>query len=81
MVSKKGEIFEVFVRTVSPLQFEGYSDVKQLGRFYSLTINNKTTRLYTAVNFIHKTNLQFLKSVGVYNQPTFSEMYVPKKEF
>jgi hypothetical protein len=41
--------------------FERYTDVKQLGHYYSLTINNSVTRLYTAVTFLTSQNLRFSK--------------------
>jgi hypothetical protein len=39
----------------SPLSFiyNGYKDLSQLGKYYALTINNKKTRLYSVVNFLH----------------------------
>lgn len=45
----------------SALQFTGYTEVKQLGRFYALTINKQTTRLYTIVNLFHWRNVHFLQ--------------------
>jgi hypothetical protein len=42
------------------LIFRGYSDLQQLGQYYSLTINNETTRLYTAVNFLTLNNVALM---------------------
>jgi len=36
--------------------FAGYTHETQLGRFHSLTIDGKITRLYTSVNFLHSRN-------------------------
>lgn len=52
-VSEKTQIYSIgIVQNYLPLVFLGYTDVRQLGQFYSLTINKKLTRLYTAVNFL-----------------------------
>lgn len=39
------------------MRFLGYSDARQLGQHYSLTINGSVTRLYTAVNFLNAANM------------------------
>jgi hypothetical protein len=36
-----------------PFVFKGYEDLSQLGKYITVTINNKKTRLYSCVNFIH----------------------------
>lgn len=33
----------------------------QLGRYYSLTLNDAVTRLYTSVNFLEKDNKIFMR--------------------
>lgn len=43
--------------------YQGYSDLSQLGKYYSLTIQNKKTRLYTLVNFIHVSNLELMSRI------------------
>lgn len=43
--------------------FTGYSEVSQLGQYYSLTMNKKITRLYTVVNFITRQNITLLNSI------------------
>lgn len=42
------------------MHYLGYSDIRQLGQYYSLTIDGKITRLYTAVNFLNPENLSRL---------------------
>lgn len=42
-------------------KFNKYTDIRQLGRFYSLTLNKKVTRLYTMVNFLNIENIKFIK--------------------
>jgi hypothetical protein len=42
--------------------FNGYTSLKQLGRYYSLTADNKTTRLYTTVGFLDPKNASFLNN-------------------
>ncbi len=45
-------------------QFRGYTDVRQIGQYYSLTINNKKTRLYTVVNFLQPENINLLIKIS-----------------
>ena len=46
-----------------PFQYVGYSDVHQLGRFFSLTLNKKVTRLYTNVGFLDARNVEFMDRI------------------
>lgn len=46
------------------LNYGGYSDLSQIGRFYALTLNNHKTRLYTAVNFLQPKNISFIMSIA-----------------
>ena len=60
-LSQKTDIYSIgIIQESIPMRFLGYSDIRQLGQYYSLTINNKITRLYTAVNFLNETNIQRL---------------------
>jgi hypothetical protein len=54
LISKKGNIYQMclFKKEGFPFRFVKYTDVAQLGRYFSLSINDKTTRLYTTVNFL-----------------------------
>lgn len=63
IVSKKGNIFRInlFKKEGFPFRFIKYSDISQLGRYFSLSLNGKTTRLYTTVNFLVDENIDFLK--------------------
>ena len=63
-VSKKTGIYVLgLVAKRDELEFTGYSDVKQLGQYYSFTVNKNLTRLYTAVNFITKQNIQLMNKL------------------
>lgn len=42
-------------------EFNRYTDMAQLGRYYSLTLNDAVTRLYTSVNFLEKDNKIFMR--------------------
>ena len=42
-------------------RFDRYRDISQLGRYFTVTLNNSTTRLYSTVNFILDENLAFLR--------------------
>ena len=44
-----------------PFKFNRYREIAQLGRFYSVTLNNKITRLYTTVAFLVDENINFLR--------------------
>ena len=57
-ISEKTQIYSIgIVQEYHPMRFLGYSDIRQLGQYYSLTINGKVTRLYTAVNFLNAANV------------------------
>lgn len=62
-VSEKGAIFKVELESkdMIPFEYVGYRDVHQLGRFYSLTINKKVTRLYTHVGFLDARNIELME--------------------
>ena len=46
-------IYEMHLKSSqASFSFMPYEDVKELGRYYSLTIDNEITRLYTNVNFL-----------------------------
>lgn len=63
-VSGKTQIYAIgLVQKSLPFTYLGYSDVRQLGQFYSLTIDSKTTRLYTAVNFLTSANLELMSEL------------------
>lgn len=63
-VSKKTGIYVLgLVSKRDELEFSGYSDVKQLGQYYSFTVNKSLTRLYTAVNFITKQNILLMNKL------------------
>lgn len=64
VVSEVGQIYQVDLESVdyTPFEYIGYQDVHQLGRFYSLTINKKVTRLYTSVGFLDPRNLAFMQN-------------------
>lgn len=38
--------------------------MRQIGQYYSLTINNKKTRLYTVVNFLQPENINLLIKIS-----------------
>ena len=57
-ISLKTQIYAIgIVQNYIPIVFQGYTDVRQLGQYYSLTVNGKITRLYTAVNFLSLSNI------------------------
>lgn len=63
-VSRKTGIYVLgLVAKIDELEFAGYSDVKQLGQYYSFTVNKRITRLYTAVNLITKQNIQLMNKL------------------
>lgn len=42
--------------------FNGYTNLKQYGQYYSLTINDKNTRLYTSVNCLCPRNVGLMQN-------------------
>lgn len=40
---------------------EVYNDIKQLGRYFCLSIENDLTRTYTCANFLAQKNVDFLQ--------------------
>lgn len=65
-IANYSKIYEIYVTpTDKPISYEGYDSLLQIGRFYSLTVNNKVTRLYTAVNFLQPSNKKLLQRLGL----------------
>ena len=65
-ITNYSKIYEIYVTpTDKPISYEGYDSLLQIGRFYSLTVNNKVTRLYTAVNFLQPSNKKLLQRLGL----------------
>lgn len=63
-VSKKNQIFVMgLLKEQSEFDFMGYSEVSQLGQYYSLTMNKKLTRLYTVVNFLTRQNISLMNEI------------------
>ncbi len=53
--------------SLSPFSFNGYSELSQFGKYYTVTLNNKITtitRLYSVVNFMNIDNIQFMESIS-----------------
>ena len=48
---------------MQPFEYIGYQHVHQLGRFFSLTLNKKVTRLYTNVGFLSERNTEFMQKI------------------
>ena len=44
----------------APFKFAKYTDIAQLGRYYSISLNDTVTRLYTNVNFLVEENVSFM---------------------
>lgn len=65
LISQSSRIYQFDLSCKEAVKFEGYSHVSQLGRFYSLTVNDKFTRLYTFVNFLNRDNVILLKALGL----------------
>ena len=62
-VSKKGRLYQINLekKEGDPFSYQKYSNVRQLGRHFGLTVNGTVTRLYTLVNFLTFDNTNFLK--------------------
>ena len=62
-VMKGTNIYQLWLakKKGQPFQFKKYRDLSQLGRYHTVTLNNKVTRLYSTVSFVHEENLIFLR--------------------
>ena len=57
-VAKKTQIYHIgLTQRFKPLKYLGYSDLRQLGQYYTFSTVNGITRLYTSVNFLHTANI------------------------
>jgi hypothetical protein len=62
-ISEKCSIYELQLKKKEGrFAFNGYHSLRQIGRYYSLTADNKITRLYTSVAFLDPRNLHFMAS-------------------
>ena len=41
-------------------KYRGYVSLSQIGRYYALNADDKITRLYTSVAFLHPSNIDLL---------------------
>lgn len=57
-------IHTVYFDLGSESRFQGYTDLAQIGQYYSLTVNSQLTRLYTAVNFLQPANLTLIDRIS-----------------
>lgn len=61
-LSEKGNIYYTALRKKEGhFEYQGYRQLQQLGRYFSITLNKKVTRLYTTVNFLVDDNSEFLE--------------------
>lgn len=56
IVSEKGSIYQINLtrKEGAPFVFLKYRDIDQIGRYFSVSLNNNVTRLYTTVGFLVK---------------------------
>lgn len=47
-----------------PFQYQGFTELAQLGKYYAVNINNTITRLYSIVNFLHASNLDLMAKLA-----------------
>lgn len=45
------------------LVYTGYTELCQLGKYYTVNVYNHVTRLYNCVNFLQYHNLEFMRKV------------------
>lgn len=57
-------IHTVYLHIPDEAKFRGYTDLSQLGQYYSVTVNSGMTRLYTAVNFLQPANIGLVCQVS-----------------
>ncbi len=57
-------IHSVYLDLGSEARFQGYTELSQIGQYYSLTVNSQLTRLYTAVNFLQPANITLIDRIS-----------------
>ena len=63
-ISEKTQIFSLgIVPKYDRIRYLGYTDIRQLGQYYSFTIIKKITRIYTSVNFLNSRNISLMNEV------------------
>jgi len=63
-ISFKTQTYSIgIVQPHVPLVFLGYTDIRQLGQYYSLTVKDNITRLYTATNFLSQANIELMETL------------------
>lgn len=60
---KSNDIYICYLSFKHNYEFKGYESLSQIGKYYTLTINEKKTRLYTMVNFLHKKNIDLMHKI------------------
>ena len=61
-MSEETQINEVLLRKKEgSIKFKGYSCLAQIGRYFSLTLANRVTRLYTLAGFLNNQNSCLLR--------------------
>ena len=79
-ISTKTQIYAIgIVQKYIPIVYQGYTDIRQLGQYYSLTINGKITRLYTAVNFLALSNIHRMDGLLNVERPSQLKKISPGK--
>lgn len=62
LISEKGSIYQLnLTKKEGTFTFLKYKYITQIGRYFTITLNDKVTRLYTTVNFLVAENLMFLQ--------------------
>ena len=65
LVSEKTQIYIVGFTSLNDKEFRynGYTEITQIGQYFSLTINKKVTRLYTTVNCLSMSNRKLMEKL------------------
>ena len=72
-------IINIAIKTIK-FDYTGYTNLSQIGQYYAVTADDKITRLYTMVNFLHNNNIPF-HSQGFHLQSCFFPIHPIGKRF
>ena len=64
-LSKNSVVYLVELKGAeSHFKYKGFQDISQLGQYFTLTLNNKKTRLYTSVNCMNSYNRALMANIA-----------------
>ena len=63
-----------------PFHYAGFQSISQLGQYYTVTINDRKTRLYTSVNCMNASNRQLMGEIAGEMNDNFGDNLLERNE-